>query len=265
MKFFAVLASVALAASATTLSTPTRRVDDIPNNGLLDLPLDSPLAGGATAPAPRTISGLTNAERFARGLPPAAPHRRSRSKRLTTSGTPPIPVAGKLSLINDLGVTVGYVATNLNVNRRYGMTQDISDALPVVFSIPSNGDPFDIHQLGGDPLPEFAAVVGPASSSNNLLPGSANYALLVTSEHTAPYAPPQLVSNSYSSAPAESAIWKLDIPSSTFTPTWVNDDGLNAPTSLVYLAGSDALLLTGDPVAFGNAFPGSIVVTLKLI
>jgi len=218
---------------------------------------------------------LSNAARLARGLPPRAPRFR---RFLPGRGTPIldardpspslIPVSGSIKVTRaDNGALVGYVANSFvnSATRRYGITTDLSSALKAAFTGGSN--PLEI--MASNPPdaahPFFGAVVGPASSDDDLTSGSSNYALLTGTSHTAAGAPPSAAGNSYSGQNSESTIWNYNTGTHELTASWINTDGVPGPTTLYYLPGSNGLLLVGDPGVFNEAFPGGYAVKYTVV
>ena len=118
-----------------------------------------------------------------------------------------------------------------------------------VFLTPVNGP-------GG--FPDLGFVVGPASSNDDLGAGSPNYDLLTEANFTALGAGPTASGNAYSGANDETTVFLVD-SSGNITVQWINTNLSSPATSLVYLAGSDGLLITGDFTAFNAAFPGGIL------
>ncbi|KAF8910727.1 hypothetical protein CPB85DRAFT_1562067 [Mucidula mucida] len=266
------LALFIASASSTTLNAPRAPS----SNGPLAV------ARAPVAPIEETISYSvreTNAKRMARGLGPATPNferatilpgrrhiptRMGSARRATPSGS-----AGIQSIIKvtraDNGGLVGYV-NEAYVNpstRRYGITASTTDALQVTAFMKQNAyTTIDLQEhIPTDPAhPLLGAVVGPASSDDNLSSGSPNYLILTGTSHTDANAPPSPAGNSYSGQNSESAIWTYSTSTQKITAQWVNTDNSKPATFLYYLAGSDGLLLVGDPTAFNDAFPGGYAV-----
>jgi hypothetical protein len=149
--------------------------------------------------------------------------------------------------------------------KRYGpLTNTPANRLQITFH--DTGSVFAISTLNGpdSTLPFLGAVVGPASSSNDLGAGSFNYDLLTASVQTAPGTPPTAGTNAYSSQLIESSIWSLT-GGNFLAAQWVNTNSSLPATYLYYLPGSNGLLLTGDPAAFNSAFPGGFQANFDLV
>jgi len=115
-------------------------------------------------------------------------------------------------------------------------------------------------------FPLMGAIVGVASSNDNLNSGSLNYAYIQGTTHTDPGAEPQSNSNSYPAQEnSESAIWTYNSVTNEITAQWVNVGGGKPTSYILYVTGSNALILTGDPGAFNDAFGSSPTVTFKLV
>jgi len=112
--------------------------------------------------------------------------------------------------------------------------------------------------------PYLGFVVGPASSSDNLNSGSPNYALLTEANFTAAGVGPTASGNAYSAKNDETTVFMID-GSGNITAQWVNTNLSMPTTTLVYLPGSDGLLITGDFTAFDAAFPGGFTVRFSYV
>jgi hypothetical protein len=117
---------------------------------------------------------------------------------------------------------------------------------------------------GPGSYPYLGFVVGPASSSDNLSSGSADYALLTEANFTAAGAGPTASGNAYSAQNDETTVFMIDA-SQNITVQWVNANLSLPTTTLIYLPGSDGLLITGDFATFNAAFPGGFTVRFTYV
>ncbi|KAG8908706.1 hypothetical protein FRC01_007279 [Tulasnella sp. 417] len=229
--------------------------DDIYLNPPLDTfkphPITSPV--GAAKPI---VGRMTNAKRLAMNLPPLKPKVLKRgtpaasAPRSGHSQLPPCP-----PVWNEFG--------------EYGIVQENqAGALKVTFTASPDGpsDTLDFVADNGPSTsyPYLGGVVGFASTSDNLGPGSYNYAYVAGTEHI-PSRTPQATdqndpNNSFSAttgiaASAEGAIWKYDPTTQDITAQWINTDGSASATYLVYANDfNQAFILTGDVEVFQGAF-----------
>jgi hypothetical protein len=165
------------------------------------------------------------------------------------------------------GTNIGSISSQFTnaANHRYGITTNPAQRMQVSFT--DNSTPFSISILNGT-NPSYSylgAVVGPASSNEDLSTGSINYDLLTATALTSPGAPPSSAGNAYNGQSSEGAIWSFSSATSTLTAQWVNTDSSRPTTYLYYLPGSDGLLLVGDPTAFNDNFPGGYQVSYRFV
>ncbi|KAL0957093.1 hypothetical protein HGRIS_003188 [Hohenbuehelia grisea] len=179
-----------------------------------------------TAPPPLP-KRLTNAQRLARGLPPNPPVRRKNSKRngqVRRENPSPLPaVVGYIRCTCDktvVGVPAGgavWFGQNANSWGEYGATASQNDAL--VVNVPGgSSSAVDLTTMNGNlktSFPNIVAVMGFASTNNNLGPGSYHYTYFSASTSTPPSSPAVVQPNAFSSASGmpkgvESAIWKIN-------------------------------------------------------
>jgi hypothetical protein len=78
------------------------------------------------------------------------------------------------------GGSVGPVGRSFNVYGEYGVSSNSADPVALSFAVPNNGDSFDITASNAavPSLPYLGGIVGFASTSSNLGPGSFNYIVL---------------------------------------------------------------------------------------
>lgn len=161
--------------------------------------------------------------------------------------------------VSNTSTVLGYISRSYVIPQvhRFATTPSITDAMNVTLSIGA-GNATDIKiNNGPDPsYPYLGFVVGPASSNNDLAPGSYNYLLLTASKQTASGSTPSNVGNAYSTEQlSESAVWTT-ASSNTISAQWVNSDGSKPLTTLVFQAGG--LLATGDEASFNQKYPGAV-------
>jgi hypothetical protein len=189
--------------------------------------------------APSSVNALshvkreTNADRFARGLPPLAPSRRSTAKRHHNSQVS-VPHSGRLQVRDHgNGQSLGYLqnAPSGPGGINTGNNPDLSVQYnPKDHSITCVGSQFS---QGG-------SYLGGPTSSQSLNPGSPVSVPLTN------------VDNSNSDS---SCIWTAD-KTGKLTAEWKNSDGSIAPVSCAYNADKNAFVLTGDSDGFCNQNSG---------
>ncbi|KAF7316236.1 hypothetical protein MIND_00142200 [Mycena indigotica] len=167
---------------------------------------------------------------------------------------------------------LGYLMHTTNNLNHVAVGTSRAAALNFQFSVTNfgpSGSQLDVTALNTPYVsnyPLFGGIVGPVSTSDDLGPGSYNYAFPQGVTHTSPGSTPQKVPNSYTGNPScESAIWSFDNSTRLLTPQWINTDGSAPATYITNLPGY-TIVLTGDPVAFQNTFGlGGDVIYLKLV
>ncbi|KAK7058078.1 hypothetical protein R3P38DRAFT_2844282 [Favolaschia claudopus] len=169
---------------------------------------------------------LTNAERFALGLPPLPPRRRIYTCLIGLRQTSNNQFMGYLT-----------PATSRNAIR---LQTSAVNALVSTFKIPI-GVTSQSGMLVYD-TSNGLVLAGLATSSTNPLMWTTlyNYVTLSSLE------PPSDTPPSYTNGYFESAIWSYDIGTQILTPQWVNPAG--APTAVINL-NADVLSLNGDHVS----------------
>ncbi|KAH9169448.1 hypothetical protein EDB89DRAFT_1472168 [Lactarius sanguifluus] len=187
----------------------------------------------------------TNAQRFARGLPPLPPVRRSptESAMRRQVSPPPVSTTGRLEVRQaDSGAVLGYVANdpsrgpvglNLNTDPNPAYTD-----LDVKFS--------DSELLSQNPAFKTPYYIG-GSGKEALSPQNTNTIKFIN-VHPGPYA----------------AIWSLETTSGALSATWTNPDGTKVKPTLIYDAGSNVLSFTANPLALYN-LQMQIPVTISLV
>jgi len=121
--------------------------------------------------------------------------------------------------------------------------------------------PVDIKVNNGpdSTVPFFGAVVGYASTSDDLGVGNPNYNFIGGTVKVASGSPPTDADNSFEDKTqidkhVESAIWSYDPMTSLITPHWINCDGSNPATSFVYVPDEPLLAITGDASEFKSYY-----------
>ncbi|KAG8983041.1 hypothetical protein FRB90_006353 [Tulasnella sp. 427] len=215
---------------------------------------------------------MTNARRFAMGLPPLKPKgprrgtRAASARRASTSMTPTTDNSRHCNILvknaNNPSITYGYATPSFPAYGVYGAVQGTqAGALEVSFNAPDApvSAQLDFYAQNGPSQAYLyvGAVPGVFSTSEDLSPGSPNYAHLTATDHTAPGSPPVGGATSYSditgiTADHESAIWGYNAATQEITAQWINTDGSAPPTHIVF--GSGAFYLTSDPSKFNRLF-----------
>ncbi|KAL7284694.1 hypothetical protein ACG7TL_001998 [Trametes sanguinea] len=209
-------------------------------------------------------AGLTNAQRLARGLPPRSPRlntRRNRALAARQSATPctfsqPTGII-RVSSANDNSLN-GYISSTANSFGEYTVTTDAPQALSVAIQrCNSASGPFDMTALNGalsSQYPYVGLVNGFASTDDNIRAGSYNYAYIAGTTSVPAGSPAEAVPNAYSGATG-----------SVKDAEWVNTDGSQATTQLVYSPGAGALAVVGDAAVFASNFGTATAVTLTFV
>ncbi|KAI0643524.1 hypothetical protein C8Q79DRAFT_928637 [Trametes meyenii] len=264
------------AGTPSPVPVPPTRVRRAPDTAAFN-PTD--LVPRSLAPADAALAHLTNAQRFARGLPPRSPRlnvpRRRRGALAARQSPTPCALSqatGTIQVNGAPAAAAGSYVAGANAFGEYTLGNDAAAALEVVLlRCDSNTEPFDIRSgaNGIAAYPFVGAVSGFANTNDDLGPGSFNYAYIAGTSQVAP-GPAQRAPNAFSASTgaqndAESAIWTLG-PDNALTPTWVNTDGAEvAAGTVVYVASEDAFALTGDVGAFEATFGTAIPVTFTFV
>ncbi|KAF9487127.1 hypothetical protein BDN71DRAFT_1594628 [Pleurotus eryngii] len=123
---------------------------------------------------------------------------------------------------------------------------------------------------GSPTFPQLSALNGFANVNADLGPGTYNYAYLGGSTDTPPDSPAVVQPNSFSAAAGipvgvQSSIWRYS-PGLGVTAHWINSDGSEAETELVYISSADAFALVGDVAQFEVNFgPTQPCLVLSLV
>jgi len=212
----------------------------------------------------------TNAERFARGLPPAPPRRRhnhhgpSRTRTCSPSPLPPVTYRGVIQVLAAADNSVlGFIADDPNYWTPL-LTPDQASALVVSFTLPNgatSGSTLDLTAMVKT-FSLLGVTEGRDSTSPDFAAGSFNYGYIGGTTHTNPNATPQSVSSYFADTsglakPSESAIWSIDLTTGALTVQWVNSDG-SKPTTILFVQSNHAYV-GGDPDAFHSRFPAPVV------
>ncbi|KAH9059432.1 hypothetical protein EDB83DRAFT_2520526 [Lactarius deliciosus] len=193
---------------------------------------------GTFVPAEATLHMRreTNGQRFARGLPPLPPIRRSPTEtahRRQVSPQRSPSVVGRLEVRHATDNTrLGYVANDVShgpigLNLDTGHNPDIPD-LTVEFS--------DSTLVAQDPKFHAPYYIG-------------GYGLL-------PLSPQTLNTIEFINVDAgpDAAIWNLDLTSGALNATWTNPDKSTARPTLIFDSDLNALNFTSDPTALYNFY-----------
>ncbi|CAE6501411.1 unnamed protein product [Rhizoctonia solani] len=276
---FSVSSLLTLVAAATAVAAqPAKR--GVPLNPPSSSLLEVKWAELPAAP----IEALTNAKRFARGLPPLNPRKRTPNRgvhngalharqathvasapRAETSPVAPISTKCNILVKNSAtGQELGFVSKEWNDFAEYGPLESTQDnALEVSFSASPDTPTHQIDLLavnGKSPAhPFMGAGVGFGSEDPTIGPGNPNFLFLLGVTQTpAGSTPSSEANNSFSQAtgadsPSESAIWSYDPITRVFTSQWVNPDGSSAKTNILWSnqdGRNDLFTMTGDADAF---------------
>ncbi|KAK7033736.1 hypothetical protein R3P38DRAFT_2914620 [Favolaschia claudopus] len=187
---------------------------------------------------------VTNAERFALGLPPLPPRRPATPRQVAPrSGSSPVPLITYTCLIGVRQTSnnqfMGHLtpATSRNAIR---LQTSAVNALVSTFKIPI-GATSQSGMLVYDTSNGLVLAGLSTSSTNPLMwPTLYNYVTLSSLE------PPSDTPPSYTNGYFESAIWSYDVATQILTPQWVNP--VNAPIAVINL-NADVLSLNGDHVS----------------
>ncbi|CUA75354.1 hypothetical protein RSOLAG22IIIB_05859 [Rhizoctonia solani] len=280
---FTLSSLVILAAAVWTVTAQPEHISLNPPRSVAK-PIDWASLAPATGP-------VTNAKRFAQGLPPLKPRgrkhhrgstynnienaalkRATRAASAPRSDTSPIPpVQQKCNiLVKTADATLGYLAPSLNIFGEYGQFQGAqAGSLEVSISyVPGSEASVDMVPTNGPTkaYPFMGGAIGYSSPNSDFNPGTRGYAYVAATPQSPSGSPPISGDNSFAiatgmSSDYESAIWIYDPSTFEIRAQWVNTDG-SKPTTYVLFAndGNDALVLTGDPNtlnnSFGTSYPG---------
>ncbi|KAJ7493697.1 hypothetical protein FB451DRAFT_1215152 [Mycena latifolia] len=275
MRSFNVLLTLAaLASTALAIASPTRTsakrfsIDGL--EGMSPSRRHTPYIGDVTVKR----DAATNAQRLARGLPPLPPKRRSgRAALARRSAGVPVSYTGTIQVTNaGTGAVVGYVYQASGSTNHFGVTTDMSSALSFMLSVDStvvSSSGINIAATTSTyatTWPYMGGIVGVINTNANLASGSPNFAYVQGTSLTPDDSPAASVSNSYPTIEkSESAIWNYDASTGAISAQWINIDGSAPATAIVYVAGSNALVLAGDASVFASSFPGSYAVTFTFV
>ncbi|KAL4258374.1 hypothetical protein AB1N83_008832 [Pleurotus pulmonarius] len=153
-----------------------------------------------------------------------------------------------------------YISQDMNTFGEYTRTTDPTKSLVFDFdTAAAQLGPVSMKTVNGSPtFPQLSALNGFANANADLGPGTYHYAYLGGSTDTPPGSPAVVQPNSFSAASGtpvgvQSSIWRYS-PGSGVTPHWINSDGSEVATKLVYISSSDAFALVGDVALFEANF-----------
>ncbi|KAG8942460.1 hypothetical protein FRC04_003628 [Tulasnella sp. 424] len=226
----------------------------------------------------RAIDVLTNAQRFARGLPPKKPKliQGSPVRRQQPSSTPSDSYRGYIQVNRaDGSGTLGYISQSSLSGAQTRYQSDTSTALIVDFKLPAgatSGSTLDFTIESSDLSGNYqylGLVQGRDDNDSDIAAGSYQYLYIAATAQTAPNATPRNAGNSYSSATgrsrtSESAVWSFDGTTNAITVQWVNSDG-STPTTNTWTQ-STALYAGGDQGQFYARYPAPVIgLTYKFV
>jgi len=270
------------------LAAPTVFATVIPMSSQPLLTRGSNLKSGDSVPRSLDRSALsprnsarrttTNAERFARGLPPSKPKRFWDSTRRQAGGPSVIP-SGNVIQVTDAnnGLLYGYIS-NTNNQGYIAATLDPAQYLEVTVSGDASDSTQDVLAVNGDSLISEYPYLGLLTTTGDTLSTSSeNYGALVGATETAPHSGPVLndgntlaATEGIASVYSQTSIWSLS-PSGDLTAVYVDPKGNSLPVTIVYLLAQNDFLFTADPSATisyinGLVGPGDAVeVTLTVV
>ncbi|CEL53637.1 hypothetical protein RSOLAG1IB_06492 [Rhizoctonia solani AG-1 IB] len=278
MRFnFSSLLTIA-AAATTVLAHPSKRAQELnpPPSVLKHTEWDKL--------TPASVETVTNAKRFAQGLPPLNPRRRNpnrsvhravahaRGTRVITAPrsetSPSVPISEKCNILVKKAGTeenLGFVSPEWNRFAEYGPLQGAQDgSLEVAMSYSSDSHKqLDLLTTNGKSAhhPFFGASSGYGSSDDDLKEDTPNYLILTGNTQTLPGSSPSYdAENSFSeetSIPvsSQSAIWEYDPTSKNFSAWWVNADGSSVKPRILWSNQGDTMfVLTQSPAMFRETF-----------
>jgi hypothetical protein len=267
MRSFITLLSLFSLAATSIFASPVSRNECDANSEFCQ---GTALLDSSTVPTitDRAIDVSTNAERFARGLPPKKPKLVAGSpvRRTQPSSVPPVSYRGYIQIKDKNSNVLGYISKNLgNSGAQFVSDPSIANALIVDFQLPAgatSGSTLDFTIENSNPSwPLLGMVQGRDDTDSNISTGSYQYLYVggISTPGTDPNATPQSISNSYFiGAPrtAESAVWSIDLTSGAITAQWVNTDGSKPPIQT--WTQSTGLYFGGNSNAFFARYPAPV-------
>ncbi|KAF9491439.1 hypothetical protein BDN71DRAFT_1452864 [Pleurotus eryngii] len=149
-----------------------------------------------------------------------------------------------------------YISRAMNTFGEYTLTTDPAMSLVLdIDMVAARLGPVSMTTVNGSPtFPQLSALNGFANVNADLGPGTYNYAYLGGSTNTPPGSPAVVQPNSFSAAAGipvgvQSSIWRYSSGLGV-TAHWINSDGSEAETELVYISSADAFALVGDVAQF---------------
>ncbi|KAF8895880.1 hypothetical protein CPB84DRAFT_1245091 [Gymnopilus junonius] len=210
------------------------------------------------------LRGMTNAKRFAAGLPPLPPHRkplgqRTKTARSASASTVPGTPSNIEILDSASKASLGFLSSRYNSFGEASLATDTDPNNRMVIITPPNGGPVDVQTVNGpNALYPFLGGIKDVTSPNNMIgPTSSDFGYLGGTLQTFPGSSPVLAGNTFTAAtglpvPIESAIWYHDTVTGALTAQWVNPDGTLPTTYLGYIQGF--LIFTGNQTAFAATY-----------
>ncbi|KAI9440896.1 hypothetical protein H4582DRAFT_1939909 [Lactarius indigo] len=203
----------------------------------------------AIVPSPASalsqVKRETNADRFARGLPPLAPTRRSSAKRHQNSQ---VPRSGRIQ-VRDHG----------NGNS-HGFIQN-GPTGPHGVNHGDNSDYSDLNVIY-NPAEKSIYCLGPRFTGNGFYLGAPDSSSIL-GDHSTAYV--TITNVEIGVTTAQAGIWIIDAVTGELTAIWVNHDGSTVTVSCVYHSVDNILILVGDPDAFISQNQGWELVKLIIV
>lgn len=199
----------------------------------------------SSASALSQVKRETNADRFARGLPPMPPTRRSTAKRQQNS---PVPRSGRIQVRDPgNGNPHGYIQNGPSGpgGVHHNDNSDYTD-LNVIY----NPAEKSIYCLGAH-FSGKGLYLGAPDSSDLLGDYSTAFVIITNVEKDI--------------STAQAGIWTIDTVTGKLTAIWLNYDGSIVTVSCVYHQGNDVLALVGDYDDFIGQNQGWQLVELIII
>ncbi|KAI0346509.1 hypothetical protein BDW22DRAFT_1425968 [Trametopsis cervina] len=236
------------------------------------------------SPSP-TAKRMTNGERLARGLPLAAPHRRSTALKARHSAQPPNAYSppppstptrrctasdGVVEVFKKDGTSLGYLH-NTATNGTYGLCSSRDDALPVHPNC--DNDWFEVPVTRGHASPGCGNLGGigyHTSVGLDLTTGSSNHAACsgVASTQSGSFATAALsiwAKLFGEKTFVQSNIWTIDVETNELIAGWVNSNSQRTTAIITYVQEQDTVFFTADLNLFAKAVAPqtALEVTLK--
>ncbi|KAG9033381.1 hypothetical protein FS837_002484 [Tulasnella sp. UAMH 9824] len=211
----------------------------------------------------RGLTGMTNAQRLAAGLPLLPP--RTRTSTAKRSGVSILPVTGRIQVHRaDTGDLVGEVSKSTGSFGKFFLNSgSIFNSNTWSALVAQVGTTSQVNFLDTQRNRYFAGVQDPLHVVTTNDP---SFAYLGLSDSTSPGSTPQPNKNP-SGQPtwsAESAIWIYSAGTREITVQWVASDGSTPDTAIYYDPDTAQFCLTLSPASFVGAHPNAYRVNFNL-